>query len=71
VRISQLTKEEQALFEKNFNQDALIKIMIGEEIIHDCIQYKDYVLWYKESFIEEVEKQSPKTAVVHETSKVH
>jgi hypothetical protein len=50
VRVSQLTKQELEVFNKNFNTDALIKIMIDEEVIADCIQYKDYVLWYNSSF---------------------
>jgi hypothetical protein len=50
VRVSQLTKQELEVFNKNFNHETLIKIMIDEEVVSDCIQYKDYVLWYNSSF---------------------
>jgi hypothetical protein len=50
VRLSSLTRQEQDIFNKNFNRHALIKILVGEEVISDCIQYKDYALWYRNSF---------------------
>lgn len=50
VRVSQLTKDEQEVFNKNSNRNTLIKILIDDEIVHDCIQYKDYVSWYQNSF---------------------
>ena len=56
VRISQLTKQEQEIFYRNFNRNSLIKIRIDEEIVHDCIQYKDYILWYKNAFPQETKE---------------
>jgi hypothetical protein len=53
VRISSLPKSEQELFTKSFNYNFLIKILMGEEIVHDCIQYKDYVLWYRNFILKE------------------
>jgi hypothetical protein len=46
VRLASLTREEQDIFQKTFNPHLFIKILVGEEIVHDCIQYKDYVAWY-------------------------
>jgi hypothetical protein len=51
VRVSQLTKQELEVFNKTFNEAVLIKIRIDEEIVHDCIPYRDYVLWYDSSFV--------------------
>lgn len=50
VRLSSLSKSEQELFQKTFNPNLFIKILIGEEIAHDCIQYKDYVTWFTASY---------------------
>lgn len=50
VRLSAMPKGEQELFQKTFNPHLYIKILIGEEIMHDCIQYKDYIAWYKEMY---------------------
>ena len=44
--VSSLPKEERELFQKTFKRSLLIKILINGEIVHDCIQYKDYVLWH-------------------------
>jgi hypothetical protein len=62
VRLSAMPKSEQDLFQKTFNPNLYIKILIEEEILHDCVQYKDYISWYTTMF--------PKTrlveAVTHE-----
>ena len=46
VTVSSLSKEEQELFRKTFKRSLLIKIMVDGAIVHDCVQYKDYVLWH-------------------------
>jgi len=46
VTVSSLSKEEQELFKKTFKRSLLIKILIDGQIVHDCVQYKDYVLWH-------------------------
>lgn len=46
VQVSSLSKQEQELFRKTFKRSLLIKILINGEIVHDCIQYKDYILWH-------------------------
>jgi hypothetical protein len=50
VRLSAMPKSEQDLFQRTFNPNLYIKILMGEEIVHDCIQYKDYVSWYATMF---------------------
>jgi len=46
VTVSSLSKEERELFQKTFKRSLLIKIMIDDKIVHDCVQYKDYILWH-------------------------
>jgi hypothetical protein len=46
VQVSSLAKQEQEIFRKTFKRSLLIKIMIDGEIVHDCVQYKDYILWH-------------------------
>ena len=46
VTVSSLSKEERELFQKTFKRSLLIKILINDEIVHDCVQYKDYILWH-------------------------
>jgi hypothetical protein len=46
VTVSSLSEEEQELFRRTFKRSLLIKIMIDKAIVHDCIQYRDYVLWH-------------------------
>lgn len=50
VRLSAMPKSDQELFQRTFNANLYIKILIDEEIVHDCIQYKDYVSWYAAMF---------------------
>jgi hypothetical protein len=46
VQVSSLAKNEQEIFQKTFKRSLLIKIMINGDIVNDCIQYKDYILWH-------------------------
>jgi hypothetical protein len=50
VRLSSMTKSEQEAFQRSFNPNLYIKILIDEEIVHDCIQYKDYIAWYTNAY---------------------
>jgi hypothetical protein len=50
VRLSAMPKSEQDLFQKTFNPNLYIKILIEEEILHDCVQYKDYISWHTTMF---------------------
>jgi hypothetical protein len=50
VRLSAMPKSEQDLFQKTFNPNLYIKILIGEEVVHDCVQYKDYASWFATMF---------------------
>ena len=50
VQLSELPEEQQTLLGQTFNRELIIKIQINGKIISDCIQFKDYILWYEEQF---------------------
>ena len=50
VQLSELPEEQQTLLGQTFNRELIIKIQINGKIISDCIQSKDYILWYEEQF---------------------
>ena len=51
VRLSELPLEQQEMMAKSLNNDLFIKILVGEKIQHDCIQFKDYSIWYENIFM--------------------
>jgi hypothetical protein len=46
VRISSLTNEDKSKIWQTIQRDKIIKILRGNELLNDCIQYDDYVSWY-------------------------
>jgi hypothetical protein len=50
VQLSDLPPEQRELLSKTINSDVLIKIMVGGKIQHDCIQFKDYTIWFDNVF---------------------
>jgi hypothetical protein len=50
VRISSLENEEKSLIWKTLGRDKIIKILRDNELLNDCIQYEDYIAWYKQNF---------------------
>jgi hypothetical protein len=50
VQLSELPEEQQTLFGQTFNRDFIIKIQVNGKIVSDCIQFKDYTLWYEQQF---------------------
>jgi hypothetical protein len=49
IQLSDLPKDQQDLIVKNLNEEFFIKILVEKNVISNCIQYKDYALWF-ESF---------------------
>jgi hypothetical protein len=45
VRISAMSKGEQELFWKTFQRDKIIRILQDQELLNDCVQFKDYQSW--------------------------
>lgn len=52
VRLSSLSNAEQELFMKTQGRQGIIKILINEEIVNDCIQYKDYLKLHAVQMVE-------------------
>jgi len=50
VRVSELPEAERDLFKSTINRDLIIKILMDETVLRDCIQYKDYASWYENVF---------------------
>jgi hypothetical protein len=48
VRISSLTNEDKSKIWQTIQRDKIIKILRGNELLNDCIQYDDYVSWYQQ-----------------------
>ena len=47
VRISALPEDQKKVFWNSFDRHKIIKILRNEELLNDCIQYRDYQDWYK------------------------
>jgi hypothetical protein len=46
IQVKDLPEEQQEKILETLNHECLIKILIDKSIISNCIQYKDYVLWF-------------------------
>jgi hypothetical protein len=72
VRISQLPDDQRDKIKQTLRSHLIIKILMDGKIVSDCIQYKDYEIWYDEAFPNEralsqpfkSEIRSPETATV-------
>jgi len=47
VRISSLPEKQRAEIASSFNSNLIIKILREGEVLHDCLQYDDYLTWYE------------------------
>jgi len=47
VRISSLDVEQKSKIWQTLDREKIIKILRDKELLNDCIQYQDYVSWYK------------------------
>jgi hypothetical protein len=50
IRISSLPSEQRNQIWKSLNPDIVIKILKGETLLADCVQYKHYLSWYENIF---------------------
>jgi hypothetical protein len=50
VRISSLPQEQKAQIWNSFNINLIIKILKGETLLNDCLEYKHYVSWYEKIY---------------------
>jgi len=47
VRISSLPLEQKNYIHKSINPNTIIKILQGDTLLNDCVQYKHYENWYR------------------------
>jgi hypothetical protein len=50
VRISQLNAEQQEKIKASIKRDKIIKILIGNTLADDCVQYHDYKAWFIQTY---------------------
>lgn len=50
IRISSLPADQKNQIWKSINHRAIIKILKGDTLLNDCVQYKHYVIWYKDDY---------------------
>ncbi len=50
VQLSELPQAQQKMLKSTLNKNFLIKILVNGKILHDCLQFKDYNLWYESTF---------------------
>ena len=50
VQLSDLPREQQLLIVESLNEDSFIKILIEKNVLSECIQYKEYDLWFENVF---------------------
>lgn len=50
VRISSLPVDQKNLIWKSINHDSIIKILSGDTLMNDCVQYQHYVIWYENNY---------------------
>ena len=66
IRLSALPPKEAEIFQKKLTSRTLIKIMIFDEIIDDCVLYSAYETWIKNYQPDSVEK--PTAALANRVS---
>lgn len=47
VQLNELPKDQKDKISQAFTEDSLIKILIDDTIVSNCIQYKEYELWFE------------------------
>ena len=50
VRISSLPEDQKRMIWNSFNTQKIIKILRNKELLNDCLQFEDYIDWYKKSY---------------------
>lgn len=73
VRISELPKDQVDQFKKWLSHDMIIKILTPEQLMSDCVLFKDYKHWFETIYTElspaETETQAKPSEVKRKTYK--
>jgi len=68
IQLNQLPADQRDSLLKTINQKVLIKILIDGKIVSDCIQYRDYEIWFDNIYRPQVAQPSelvlPKKSVL-------
>lgn len=56
IQIIQLPPQQREKLLETINQKLFIKILIDGKIVGDCLQYKDYEVWYENIYRTPAEK---------------
>jgi hypothetical protein len=67
VQVSELPGAQKEAVVQTINKDLFIKILVDGKILNDCIQFKDYTVWYNSVF---TPKLQPSTNKASETQPV-
>lgn len=46
VQINKLPEEQRAKFLESLNRNLIIKLLIDGKVVGNCVQYRDYELWF-------------------------
>jgi hypothetical protein len=46
VQLNELPKEQKEKISESLSEDSLIKILMNETVVSNCIQYKEYEFWF-------------------------
>ncbi len=65
VRISSLPEDIRQKVWNSFQQDKIIKIVKDQDVLTDCILYKDYVFWLDQTQIHS-SKPTTQVSTIHE-----
>lgn len=66
IRLSQLPVEESDKIKSWLQADMIIKIQTEEELMSDCVEYKNYVYWF-----EHIRSKIPSTEAAPEAKKAN
>lgn len=50
VLLEELPKDQKEKISESLSSENFIKILIGEKILVNCIQYKDYEFWFDSTY---------------------
>ena len=70
VQLNELPKDQKEKISESLNEDTLIKILIDERVVSNCIQYKDYELWFDNVYRGFIQVPVTKIERVQESSNV-
>ena len=58
VRISSLPTEQKSNIWKTINHNLVIKILMGDSLLNDCLQYEHYLAWYENAYVADLKSKS-------------